>query len=108
MREDEDLRRGHAAGCSTLESLSLARPGYQRSKRGRSVPSRARARVCNSRRAPRGAGAVPLTIVDQAADVAGDVDGELMRCATEFAEVWVVHLQRIDIVLEEADRLQGG
>jgi Plasmid pRiA4b ORF-3-like protein len=33
--------------------LSLARPGYQRSNNGRSVPSRARVRVCSRRCAPR-------------------------------------------------------
>ena len=38
--------------------------------------------------------------------VADDVGGEFLR-ASEFAEVWVVHVQRADIVLEEADRLQG-
>jgi len=37
------------------------------------------------------AGAVSLTIIDQSGGVAGDVDGELVRGASEFAEVWVVH-----------------
>ena len=38
------------------------------------------------------AGTVLRTIVDQAAGVAGDVDGELVRGASEFAAVRVVHL----------------
>ena len=52
--EHQDLWGGHAAACSASASLSLAKAGIQRSKRGRSVPSRARVRVCNSRCAPRG------------------------------------------------------
>jgi hypothetical protein len=39
----------------------------------------------------------------QPAPCPGDVDGELMRGASEFTEVGVIHLQRADIVLEEAD-----
>ena len=38
-----------AAARSVLTALSLARPGYQRSNMARSVPSRARVRVCSSR-----------------------------------------------------------
>src|SRR5271166_3490229 len=42
-----------AAACAAPAELSLARPGYHFSKRGRSVPSSARVRVCSSRCAPR-------------------------------------------------------
>jgi len=53
------------------------------------------------------AGAVSLAIVDQAASVAGDVDGELMGGTHEFAEVRIVHLQPAHVILEERDLLAG-
>ena len=39
----------HAATALSAAALSLASPGYQRSNRNRSVPSRVRVRVCSSR-----------------------------------------------------------
>jgi hypothetical protein len=54
MREHQDLWGAHAAAASPAPlPLSLASPGYQRSNNGRSVPSRARVRVCSRRWAPR-------------------------------------------------------
>ena len=52
---DHDLSWGiHAATAwAALSALSLASPGYHRSKRGRNVPSSVRVRVCSSRCAPR-------------------------------------------------------
>jgi len=52
---EHDLLWGiHAATAwAALSALSLASPGYHRSKRGRNVPSSVRVRVCSSRCAPR-------------------------------------------------------
>jgi len=100
-----------AAATNAPIGLSLASPGCQRSNIDRSVPSSVRVRVCSRRCAPLWsnalltlgealaddgvhrafgqagrdalAGAVSLAVVDQAAGVAGDVDGELVGGAHE-------------------------
>src|SRR5271166_6064407 len=49
-REHDDLWGIHAAAAWVAAAeLSFASPGYHFSKRGRSVPSRARVRICSSR-----------------------------------------------------------
>src|SRR3954470_19122514 len=49
----------------------------------------------------------PLAIVDQAAGVAGDVNGELVCGTRELAEVRIIHRQPVYIVLEDRDLLAG-
>src|SRR3954463_145515 len=98
---------------------------------GRSVPSRVRVRVCNSRCAPRGVHCIccflanrllttALTVaspkaeemrspdrnrsvVDQAVCIGGDVDSELVSCRDELGQVRIRDLQSGDLVLEAVD-----
>jgi len=53
------------------------------------------------------AGAEPLAVVDQAAGVAGDIDGELMRGTFELAQVRIAHFQIVHVAFEERDLLTG-
>jgi len=117
--------------------VSLASPGYQRSKVDRSVPSSVLVRVCKRRCAPRRvhciccflskpfahhgvdrrldesrgntlAGSIPFAVIDETGRVRGNIGGELTSGSEKFAQIRIARFETEEVDLKVLDHFLGA